>query len=295
MIDGTMYSKKIIVGYFFIILFSIYSNTFWAYYWDDYIDPYENIDDDSYQEQESQYDYIQDDYDNEYEDYWNNYQPAYTRQPTQYERDMAKKCFDNFLNHQNILNQNISNWIFCHIKWNISSNWEKIFHNPHCASYTDTLIWENKWEKYFCSEDEAIENGFRKAKNCCDSIYLNPDYSFQEQCFNKFPWTQYNISNWKCECANWMEYDSFLKCWKTDEEIQNNQKNKRCDIRYPWTIYNPLNDKCECANWMEYNETNRNCPINPNLSGNNTNYTSILIIWLIIWMIFIYLTKDTKK
>ena len=52
----------------------------------------------------------------------------------------------------------------CEIKGNISS--EKIYHLPGCESYNKTVIDESKGERWFCSEEEAIVAGWRKAKNC---------------------------------------------------------------------------------------------------------------------------------
>lgn len=55
--------------------------------------------------------------------------------------------------------------VSCVIKGNISAK-EKIYHLPGCASYSQTIINENAGEKWFCSEEEAVKAGFRKAKNC---------------------------------------------------------------------------------------------------------------------------------
>jgi len=53
------------------------------------------------------------------------------------------------------------------IKWNISyKNKEKIYHTPWCNSYNKTKINLSKWEKYFNTEKEAIDFGWRKAENC---------------------------------------------------------------------------------------------------------------------------------
>ena len=54
----------------------------------------------------------------------------------------------------------------CNIKWNISSEWEKIYHILWCRSYNITKISLDKWEKYFCTEEEAINEGWRIAGNC---------------------------------------------------------------------------------------------------------------------------------
>jgi micrococcal nuclease len=53
----------------------------------------------------------------------------------------------------------------CVIKGNISSG-GKIYHLPGCGSYTKTQINEAQGEHWFCSEEEAVESGWRKAKNC---------------------------------------------------------------------------------------------------------------------------------
>lgn len=54
----------------------------------------------------------------------------------------------------------------CTIKGNISSTKEKIYHMIGCGSYTKTVIDESTGEKWFCSEQEAISAGWRKALNC---------------------------------------------------------------------------------------------------------------------------------
>lgn len=54
----------------------------------------------------------------------------------------------------------------CDIKGNISSSGEKIFHVRGCGSYSATVINEGAGERWFCSEDEAWDAGWRKAKNC---------------------------------------------------------------------------------------------------------------------------------
>ena len=54
----------------------------------------------------------------------------------------------------------------CDIKGNISTSGEKIYHLPGCGSYTKTQIDEKRGERWFCSEKEAQEAGWRKALNC---------------------------------------------------------------------------------------------------------------------------------
>lgn len=54
----------------------------------------------------------------------------------------------------------------CAIKGNISSSGEKIYHLPGCGSYEKTSIDEDRGERWFCTEEEAVSAGWRKAKNC---------------------------------------------------------------------------------------------------------------------------------
>ncbi|OGF99560.1 hypothetical protein A2Y99_04300 [Candidatus Gottesmanbacteria bacterium RBG_13_37_7] len=55
----------------------------------------------------------------------------------------------------------------CQIKGNISTDSHiKIYHLPDCSGYSKTQIDENKGEKWFCSEEEAVDAGWRKAENC---------------------------------------------------------------------------------------------------------------------------------
>jgi micrococcal nuclease len=52
----------------------------------------------------------------------------------------------------------------CKIKGNINSAGEKIYHMPGQRYYDTTIVEENKGEKYFCDENQAISEGFRKSK-----------------------------------------------------------------------------------------------------------------------------------
>lgn len=55
----------------------------------------------------------------------------------------------------------------CTIKGNIAQeSGERIYHVPGCEYYTRTVISEEKGERWFCSEAEAVAAGWRKAKNC---------------------------------------------------------------------------------------------------------------------------------
>ena len=52
----------------------------------------------------------------------------------------------------------------CYIKGNISSKGQKIYHIPGNLNYEKTKINKNKGERWFCSEEEAKMNGWRKSK-----------------------------------------------------------------------------------------------------------------------------------
>lgn len=53
----------------------------------------------------------------------------------------------------------------CDIKGNISyRTGERIYHNPGQQNYDDTKIAPDYGEMWFCTEEEAVANGWRKAK-----------------------------------------------------------------------------------------------------------------------------------
>lgn len=54
----------------------------------------------------------------------------------------------------------------CNIKGNINARKEKIYHMPGCGSYDKTVIDESSGERWFCSEQDALDAGWRKALNC---------------------------------------------------------------------------------------------------------------------------------
>ncbi len=54
----------------------------------------------------------------------------------------------------------------CTIKGNISAADEKIYHLIGCDSYSKTQIDESVGEHWFCTEQEAVTAGWRKALNC---------------------------------------------------------------------------------------------------------------------------------
>ena len=52
----------------------------------------------------------------------------------------------------------------CLVKGNINSKWEHIYHMPGQRYYDKTQIDGSKGERWFCSEQEAVGAGWRKAK-----------------------------------------------------------------------------------------------------------------------------------
>lgn len=53
----------------------------------------------------------------------------------------------------------------CAIKGNISRKGERIYHVPGQKHYHKTSISEGKGERWFCSEEEARNAGWRRAKS----------------------------------------------------------------------------------------------------------------------------------
>ena len=52
----------------------------------------------------------------------------------------------------------------CYIKWNISSKWKKIYYLPSDPNYDKVKINPEKWEKWFCSEQEAQKEWFQRIR-----------------------------------------------------------------------------------------------------------------------------------
>jgi ABC-type sulfate transport system permease component len=52
----------------------------------------------------------------------------------------------------------------CSIKGNINKKGQRIYHLPGQENYADIVITAEKGERYFCSEEEAVNAGWRKAK-----------------------------------------------------------------------------------------------------------------------------------
>jgi len=53
----------------------------------------------------------------------------------------------------------------CEIKGNINSQGVKIYHDHNSRSYSATKIDPSKGERWFCTAEEAVANGWRAPKN----------------------------------------------------------------------------------------------------------------------------------
>jgi micrococcal nuclease len=51
------------------------------------------------------------------------------------------------------------------IKGNVSSSDEKIYHVPGTSSYDETGVTESRGERWFCTEQEAVDAGWRKSRS----------------------------------------------------------------------------------------------------------------------------------
>lgn len=58
----------------------------------------------------------------------------------------------------------IENSSDCKIKGNVNSRKEKIYHLPGMINYDKIVMNENEGDLYLCTEEEAIQKGFRKSK-----------------------------------------------------------------------------------------------------------------------------------
>ena len=55
----------------------------------------------------------------------------------------------------------------CAIKGNVrKDNKTKVYHLPDCYNYEKIVIDESQGDRWFCSEEEAVEAGFTKSKDC---------------------------------------------------------------------------------------------------------------------------------
>lgn len=77
-----------------------------------------------------------------------------------------KHCF--FLTIVMLIYSNIDIYASeCNIKWNISINSKtKVYYLPGCWMYDETKVDAKYWEKWFCTEQEAINEWFVKSYRC---------------------------------------------------------------------------------------------------------------------------------
>lgn len=54
----------------------------------------------------------------------------------------------------------------CVIKGKITSQGEKIYRLPECPAYKETMVIQAEGGKWFCAQDTAVEEGFKKASDC---------------------------------------------------------------------------------------------------------------------------------
>lgn len=90
------------------------------------------------------------------------------REAQEDKRGLWGACADNTTNRPGVPSPEQSPQVnpSCVIKGNISSKEERIYHMPGCGSYDKTVIDESMGERWFCTEEEALKAGWRKAKNC---------------------------------------------------------------------------------------------------------------------------------
>jgi micrococcal nuclease len=107
-----------------------------------------------------------------------HYQKDFKKAQTQAQRDKVGLWADNACGQKtppkaststaiaNVSAAAPSNPGLCRIKGNIGRNKKKTYHLPTCPDYVETIINPTVGEKFFCTEAEAIKNGFKKALNC---------------------------------------------------------------------------------------------------------------------------------
>jgi len=86
--------------------------------------------------------------------------------PLATEEPSPQKTTPNYGTASKKQNDSLPPSLACDIKGNINNKKEKIYHLPGCLSYNQTKIDTSRGEHYFCSEQEALVAGWRKALNC---------------------------------------------------------------------------------------------------------------------------------
>lgn len=175
--------KQIII---IILVFIIPQSVFWirAWMYDDYEEYYPEEQYDDYIYEEEQDPYYDLDYD--YEVTYNNGDNCFLSQSDGlplswcylngycYEKPSNSSCSRN-----NIDAWECNKWYLettywckadpnvCKIKWNLAyKTYEKIYYLPECDKYDEVEIREEYGERYFCSESDALREGFKKSYRC---------------------------------------------------------------------------------------------------------------------------------
>lgn len=199
----------------------------------------------------------------------------------------------------NQIKENLLKWIRCHIKWNISVNNEKIYHAPGCLSYWNTLI-DKKGEMMFCTEDEAINAWFRRAKDCCFLESKKPLHSYMQRCYSNWKGTEFDSTSKTCVCpilrgTDRMPWNSKTTCWIPVQIIEKRINNSVCRdytinelSLWGWKIWDWW--MCvDCPKNTRFDETSQSCETisySPEKSGGDWFGGLIIIIivwWIILW------------
>ncbi len=120
----------------------------------------------------------------------------------------------------------------CSIKGNINYNTgEKIYHLLNCDYYDDTIIDERYGEKWFCSEQEAINSGWRKASNCSSEDF-SEEFVLEQLKNNRIhfilntKWSQLNNR----EKSIFMALNNGMNIDEAREELKNNLRSPYADL-----------------------------------------------------------------
>lgn len=116
----------------------------------------------------------------------------------------------------------------CNIKGNVWFNTkEKIYHLPGCDSYSSTKIDTNYGERWFCTEQEAIDAGRRKASNCPVTTTSSTIQPTQSTVSND---GIYYVSSWKSVLdfgyANWLTIFNEVSKFRPADDLLREESTK---------------------------------------------------------------------
>lgn len=116
----------------------------------------------------------------------------------------------------------------CNIKGNVWFNTkEKIYHLPWCDSYSSTKIDTNYGERWFCTEQEAIDAGRRKASNCPIATTSFTTQPTQSTVSND---GIYYVSSWKSVLdfgyANWLTIFNEVSKFRPADDLLREESTK---------------------------------------------------------------------